>query len=265
MGLGAPKPCGAALRLRAPSAVAGLPPSPRSPIEQATARAGDSGESGAYPRAMQASTRSGTLVLAALVSGFVGANLTVGCFAFEVCDDLPDEAPEASAVDFVVQNDRAVRVFVEFSDSDCDKVEGFTLTGAGASLNWRRPPCGLSCDAVRSGPCDCNESCGGPTVLRLEPGASYSIAWDGSSYLEHEVSVDCAEEGCPLTCFQRTPAPEGVSYGLSVLASLSCDGDCECAAGQDACIVPGTLEGTTFEARTDFTGPASDAVDVVLR
>lgn len=197
-------------------------------------------------------------------AGAGGAAVLAGCFAFEVCDDLPDEVPSDAEVELVVQNDRAVPVFIEFSDEDCETAEAFALTRGGSAVQWRRPLCGFSCEAVRSAACDCADDCGGPTVLRLEPGASYSVNWDTSVYVAHEVSVDCAEEGCPLTCHQQTVASEG-SYSASVVVAEQCAGACDCADGQESCFVSGTLEGPTFEAEESFSLPNADSVVVSVR
>lgn len=174
-----------------------------------------------------------------LPAAFVAIALAVACDKPlpEVCEALEDE-PEADAIPTTIElrNVGAVPLFVE----------GLVFEVDGVRLSQELDIPGLACATAEANvDTICAEEpvlADSYSVLRLDPGSSFEIAWDG--YLWESVRIDDAcfdgpfcEYGVSSCLAGRAVAPAS-QLTLRMLTATGCtlDGsECTCPQGQDAC------------------------------
>ncbi|MFO0631522.1 MAG: hypothetical protein U0168_01590 [Nannocystaceae bacterium] len=214
--------------------------------------------------ASRSGSREGLLLGLALL---IVAPGPAACFGQD-CRDLEDEAAAADDLTITLRNDSAVTLYVDAGEG-CAQMP-WRLEQDGKRRKWRRPTCSFSCEAVMAGECSCDDDCGSGAVLLLPPGASHSISWDRSIYVDEDLSLECPAEGCPTLCDRRVVAADA-SYRLSASASADCiadDGECSCGDGTSACFVaarPGDTSAASATATLVLPDDLGDEVVLALQ
>lgn len=179
--------------------------------------------------------RDGLLLGVALLLAAPGP---AACFGQD-CRNLEDEPAAADVVTITLRNDTAAVLYVDGGEGCTPRA--WQLEQDGKPRKWLRGACEYSCEDVMAGECSCSLDCGDGTVLRLPPGASHSVTWDRSIYVEEDLSLECPAEGCSTQCDRRVVAADA-SYRVTASASAQCNpgaGPCECEDAESACFVSG--------------------------
>jgi hypothetical protein len=185
----------------------------------------------------------------------------------------PDDG-EPQPVAITLRNDRAEPIFVGFGN-EC-VIEAYEVTTeSGTALQTIGPICSQSCADVIDMGCssvDCG-ACGGPEMVRLEPGGSWELEWSGFVRPGLAIPAECASGlACSSGCATRR-LPDPGAHTVRSIAFSSCTNDdgqpCEpCAAGETACTVLAGFESDfsqpDFMAEAALEIPSTQAVELVF-
>jgi hypothetical protein len=183
-----------------------------------------------------------------------------------------DEDPEPVMI--TLRNDFQEPIFVGFGH-EC-VLQAFEIVAPdGDVLDTIGPFCTQSCaEVIESGCSDivCG-GCGGPELIRLEPGGTWEIEWSGLLRPALEIPVECSpSNACTGSCAGRR-LPESGTHTVRSIAFKSCTTDdalpCDpCGAGMAACTVFAGFESDfsspDFTARAFFDVPAPTPVALVF-
>jgi hypothetical protein len=187
--------------------------------------------------------------------------LSLGCGP---CDPIRPDDAEGQPVVITLRNDRAEPIFVGYGN-ECVLQAYELLAPDGTALDPIGPTCTQSCAEVIESGCqaiDCG-ACGGPELVRLEPGGTWDLEWSGVLRPGLEIPEACASSPeCDGGCAGRR-LPEAGEHVVRSVAFVSCTSDAgtpceECADGETACTVYAGF-GSDF-SMPDFTAEA--ALDV---
>jgi hypothetical protein len=127
----------------------------------------------------------------------------------------------------------------------------------------------LFCDSP-----DCPAICLHSSVVRIDPGGSYTVPWPAVTYRETRLPsgcTDCESEVHPvLECVLREPLQPGVEYLFAATGALApeCFGDvCDCEPDADGSCLVESSEGVldpAFEASTIVTWGPEPTVTIVF-
>lgn len=116
--------------------------------------------------------------------------------------------------------------------------------------------CTLGCD-----------DCAGPSLLRVEPGASATLLWPGVIPTPMQMTTECAPgTECQRECLLGLQAP-AATYSVAVEWTVGCTGDCECDAPAPNGICPlweAPQPGTWTSITTELVYPDMTAVELVI-
>jgi hypothetical protein len=150
-------------------------------------------------------------------------------------DCLQDESPEGPTVTFTLRNLSDDAIFV-VSPLACE--EGYVRIDLVGSTTGRWPidVCAPTCSAIVSGDCWDDCACSPPRLLRIEPGASHDVVWDGQLWVGAELPSECNACGVAPDCLLGISAPPE-TYLVTVTASTMAT-DCVDEGGQPSCSCP---------------------------
>jgi hypothetical protein len=184
----------------------------------------------------------------------------------DVCDDYrtgdDGGAPRPTTVRFVNAGD--ADIYLGDPVESCGGYVPFALEKDGIPVASRLGLCEFSCEQIMEGGCACPAACEAPTTVRITPGGSYELAWQGFDYLPTTLPEQClAEDGCAPSCFLPRFASGTYQVTGTAYASVSCTdvGICECTPDENgACLldfasrVDGAPRNVTVSY--DYDGPA---------
>lgn len=135
---------------------------------------------------------------------------------------------------------------------------------------WPKSGCGyfVPCERVVGDVCEsawCHAVCYWAETIRIIPGGSYAIPWEGLVYEPRTLPPECAP-GCDFECDQARPAEIGEHLTLELLTATEMEcpgGDCACNPnGEGWCVYPGYDEvaHTAHEIDVSFDGGAIDVI-----
>jgi hypothetical protein len=178
--------------------------------------------------------------------------------------DCPqDETPTGPAVTFTLRNLRSEPIFV-VSQVEC--AEGYVRVDLVGDPNGRWPidGCAPTCADIVAGDCwDCG--CEAPRLLRIAPGGSHEVIWDGRLWVPEAVPAECNACGVAPDCLLGISAP-AETYLVTVTASttaMGCD-DPACACEGESCFVegePGNPIELPVQAQIDVPGTTALELD----
>lgn len=194
------------------------------------------------------------------------------CGASDSLDDAKDpcagfDDAKGEPVSIVVKNLRSQPIFVGSREYVCNQDKLFELRNSKGELQTIETGQCYSCQTAMKW--ECAYSCRPNVVYRVEPGASATLPWDGSIFLQRKLPNGCvAWDSNPdgLDCYQSQATPAG-DYEVHVVASshFACNqllgGECTCD-GPEPCRAYGI--GEQFEASTVMHLPADRTVQVVF-
>jgi hypothetical protein len=161
-------------------------------------------------------------------------------------DCAPDEAPQGPSVTFTLRNLRSDAIFV-VSWLGC--VEGYVRLDLvdDPPGRWPLDACAPTCANIIAGECwDC--ACEPPRLLRVEPGASYDVVWDGQLWIDAELPTECNACAVASDCLLGVSAPAHTYLITSTAATSATDcvdemggSSCTCPNGAQACFIEGTV------------------------
>lgn len=185
---------------------------------------------------------------------------------------VPDEG-DGQPLAITIRNDRAEAIFVGFGN-EC-VLETFRIDGPGGdTLDTIGPICAQSCGEVIDTGCqvvDCG-ACGGPELIRLEPGASWAVEWSGVLRPGLEIPAACDPGGADCgTCSGRRLPEEG-THVVRAIAFATCTTDdalpCDECGGADSCSVYAGFDSDfstpDHQAEASVDLPATTAVELVF-
>lgn len=161
--------------------------------------------------------------------------------------DCPEDTPaEGSEVTISLRNDRAEAIFVT-SHFDCAEAHLRIDSNDDPAGRWPLDQCAPTCASIIADACACPEACMQPRLLRIEPGASHAIVWDGALWVDHELAADCNACGVAPDCLLGVTAPASMYLASAAASSAASDCTdeagrpvaCECADGEDSCLLVG--------------------------
>lgn len=190
--------------------------------------------------------------------------------AAPVCpEDTPAEGP---AVTISLRNDRATAIFVT-SQFDCTESHLRIDTDSDPPGRWPLEQCAPTCASIIADACECADACAQPGLIRIEPGGTHELAWDGALWVEHELAAECNACGVAPDCLLGVSAPAGMvlaSAGASSTATDCTDeagepSTCECARGEDSCVLVGTAtDPQEIAAQAVFEYPRTTSLELVF-
>jgi hypothetical protein len=135
----------------------------------------------------------------------------------EVCEQYrAAAAPRARSL--IVQNDREGSIFLTgaaMCQNQYLKIESLVVGAAGISEGQH---CKTLCADALVGSGGCTANCPAPPTVEIEPGAAFTIEWDGLIYDVNDTPETCCDPttGCGAEeCFTPIQAPAG-SYQATV-------------------------------------------------
>jgi hypothetical protein len=132
----------------------------------------------------------------------------------------------------------------------------FSLTRVAdqSEVVWAPDACEMTCEDVLAGSCSFCGACPDTlSTIRVDPGAVWSVAWDGAAYATVAVPAGCVSLPCSETCTHRVAGPPEPLM-LSARAGTACVGDCDCPEGQNACdLNVDEVPGAQISAEGEFT------------
>jgi hypothetical protein len=192
----------------------------------------------------------------------------------DACDPIRPDDAEGQPVVITLRNDRAEPIFVGYGN-ECVLQAYELLAPDGTALDPIGPTCTQSCAEVIESGCqaiDCG-ACGGPELVRLEPGGTWELEWSGVLRPGLEIPEACASSPeCDGGCAGRR-LPQAGEHVVRSIAFVSCTSDagtpCDaCADGETACTVYAGF-GSDFST-PDFTAeagldvPSASTVELVF-
>lgn len=172
------------------------------------------------------------------------------------CEPPPvDPLGAAVAIDLV--NMRAEPVFID-ATLGCEPVSGYQIFPAGSDTKLDLDPdCRFDCATIVSGMnCECALGCPAGQVRRIDPGVTFTTAWNGGQLVTADLGEGCGQGVCTDSCIVPAGVPAGM-YALRVPASTTtdCETDCECPQGE-ACLVFANRGADDADAELVFDYPA---------
>lgn len=187
-------------------------------------------------------------------------------------DCVMDEPSAGPEVEITVRNERAEAVFVTAPFFCTEAHVRIDSNGMPAGL-WPMGACTPRCTSIVAGACECPEVCEIPALVRIEPGGSHVVPWDGSLFVEHLLDPACNTCNVAPDCRLGVSAPDGMVLATAAAASAASDctdaaGEpvaCECAAGEGSCLLDGTVANPQeLGAQAVFDYPGTTAVELVF-
>ncbi len=182
------------------------------------------------------------------------------------CEELAAESPSGATVAITLRNDRAVPIFVPWSVDGCTW-EPFTIWMQEQRVFWDDAGGAYipSCEALLEVGCGWGCSDGPASVLRLDPGATHELSWDGYVWSPMAVDAACAaEKGCPEggRCWAgRQLSADPVQARIRVMESCE-EADCDC--GSVSCIfIRDSLSVGGLQTETVIRDVVYDGSDIV--
>lgn len=188
------------------------------------------------------------------------ADCEASCLACEAF--APPDAPDM-VIEVVLQNERDEAIYVDphqGGDPSCDAVYPFALATADTFEDFPEKELVRGCRNACSdtGSCEepsCPAICAVNPLIRIEPGAHYTVEWTAVTYRETRLPSSCADcdgvEEPVLDCVQRESLEPGSMYTFTAAAgtTLSPDcpaQDCDCEPGPDGWCLIESYEGGTL-------------------
>jgi hypothetical protein len=181
------------------------------------------------------------------------------------CEAVASEA--STPVRFMVRNTGTDPIYLD--QASC--APPVDLLGPDRAVSrWRFPDCNLAaCEALLQG--DCGISCAdcASGVIRVAPGATYQLDWDGTVFVDVEAPPQCTPATCDAQCHRQVAAAPG-TYRLETRVHLDCPfaelRDCDCPAGEDVCAIfvyaESPPEAQTFSAEFDYAAETTVVMTV---
>jgi hypothetical protein len=204
--------------------------------------------------------------------GSVGTAGTADSTDTEPLDCVEDEPPAGPEVTITLRNERAEAIFVTAPFFCADAHLRIDSNGMPPG-QWPLGACTPRCTSIVADMCECPEVCEIPSLVRIEPGASHEIAWDGALFVEHLLDPVCNACGVAPDCRLGVSAPEGmvlVSATAASAASECTDAKgapvaCECAADEGSCMLDGTVaDPQELGAQALLEYPGTTALELVF-
>lgn len=193
-------------------------------------------------------------------SGGTGSVTTVGTGGNDACAAFDDQVGEA--VTLRVRNNTGMDIFLP---TDCGIVKPTVAPAAGpdgTNYNYYRSCLSTCADLRDTGPVACPADACALTALRVPPGGTYDIEWDGTGLRPTDMPAQCfLEPTQDLTCGQIVAAP-AASYQVELQAFDSCGVDCMCETNGQCFGEASGLEG--FHAPVSFQHPEQGVVEVLF-
>ena len=163
-----------------------------------------------------------------------GGDTTEG--AGEVCSELLDATPPAEPTLVELTNGLSEPVFVGYASYCVFKPFELTRVSSGGVVVWH-DNCADSCSQLLlDGECTDCDGCAF-RYLRIDPGATHTIEWDGLVSQNVDIPSECLDEPCSNTCSKWDDLAAG-QYRFTAVAATECPGDeswCSCDAGESSC------------------------------
>ena len=217
--------------------------------------------------------------VAGLVAGICG--ILSGCFLPKgpPCNQYWDQS-SPGVVRIVVENQTAGPLFFP---TGCGQEPQPTLTradGTTVAMAQEHEPagapgeCGFTCQDKQTNPTVCMFAAAPcqSGFLRINPGASVSVNWERLEFRNRDMPDMCWASNTEQSCSQVMRSDEG-AYTVSAQGFTTCEATsaarCECAAGQDNCMLDPsahqTESATPVTATATFNVPADGEARVVFR
>jgi hypothetical protein len=184
------------------------------------------------------------------------------------CDGFANDRDIGPEVRVRVTNATMTPIYLTEAAS-CGSSVPFELARDGAEVDWWLGDCSFTCEQHLSSDCGCNDICRLDTVVRVDPGGVFPLAWPGSILEAAELPPQCPTTYCGPECKILRQAPPG-SYELTVRVGTehacgapACDAQCW-DSGDGWCRMEGQAAGQTLQASGSLSFPDQTAVDVVF-
>jgi hypothetical protein len=204
-------------------------------------------------------------------AGTAGTAGTADSTDTEPLDCVMDETPAGPEVMITLRNERAEAIFVTAPFFCADATVRIDSNGMPPGL-WPLGACTPRCTSIVADACECPEDCEIPALVRIDPGASHDVTWDGALFVEHLLDPACNACGVAPDCRLGVSAPDGMVLVSATAASSASDCTdpegapvaCECPAG-GSCPLDGTVaDPTELGAQAVIDYPGTTAVELVF-
>jgi hypothetical protein len=184
------------------------------------------------------------------------------------CSSFQDEVSETSVM-VRVSNEGEAPLYLGVDEQVCTLVPPYVIRDR--SGNTLRPmnDCSGSCEVLQGLP-GCGPACALSPAVRIEPGGSHELRWEGTRVEQVAMLESCYAEqaAAAATCPQLIAARSG-QYEVLVRAwsdARCVAGACTCEGTAASCTLTGeaVVQGSWREATAGFTFPTEHVVHVAF-
>jgi hypothetical protein len=211
--------------------------------------------------------------LVSLLSATAACNSDVDDIPVE-CDGFLDTTDAATPVSITITNDGADPIYLV--GTDCSTTVDLVLRDAdGTILSRHGGTCGYTCEDLMTQEIGCAEPaiCAQPPTVKIAPGGSYEMAWDGFVTPTVDMPAGCfasseSELGGEAGSCQQLQVAADATYqaAVSVANTIDCGGQaCDCTPDENGiCMIDFAWAEDVDQAIGEIAYPADTSVTIVL-
>jgi hypothetical protein len=182
--------------------------------------------------------------------------------------DAYQNVPSSHSVEVIVKNERNAPIYLESGNGGpCSWGESMTITDWAGRRLLQAANC--TCNALMNEGRCAVPSCAYPALLRIEPGSSKTLTWDGTESVLTNLPKACTPSNATSIECELTRPAAGGTYNLVVNGSTDwkCEDDTECSCDAiNGCRANSTMTraGTLLSPTVTFDLYSTSSVTVVF-